>query len=141
MKISQYLQIHKQMKILRIKADITQKVMAAKLELSVPTYSNYENGYSEPSMEVIQKSCTVLGISEDAFFGYVISHNECLEEGERIRVEMDRNQIVDTIVKDLFHAELLNEAEYPSAAELQEECRDIILKGLRDYHILKGDVY
>ena len=136
------------MKILRIKADITQKVMAAKLELSVPTYSNYENGYSEPSMEVIQKFCTVLGISEDAFFGYVISHNEYLEDDiqaksvkQQCNNSMFRKKIVDTIVKDLFDAELLNEAEYPSAAELQEECRDIILKGLRDYHILKGDMY
>ncbi|MCM1182816.1 MAG: hypothetical protein NC337_05545 [Roseburia sp.] len=54
---------------------------------------------------------------------------------------MNRDQIVDTIVKDLFHAELLNEAEYPSAAELQEECRDVILKRLRNYYILMGEVY
>lgn len=39
------------MKSFRIGADISKKEMAAKLELSVPTYSNYENGYSEPPLE------------------------------------------------------------------------------------------
>ncbi|MCM1182817.1 MAG: helix-turn-helix domain-containing protein [Roseburia sp.] len=83
MKISQYLKIHKQMKILRIKADMSQKAMAGKLELSVPTYSNYENGYSEPPMEIIRKFCKVLGIGADDFFRYIIdniNNNGCPED-------------------------------------------------------------
>ena len=50
-------------------ADISQKEMAAKLELSVPTYSNYENGYSELPIEVIQKFCSIIGIKEELFGG------------------------------------------------------------------------
>ncbi|MBQ4058169.1 MAG: helix-turn-helix transcriptional regulator [Lachnospiraceae bacterium] len=46
MRISQYLHLDKRLKSLRIGADISQKKMAQMLNLSVPTYSNYENGYS-----------------------------------------------------------------------------------------------
>ena len=55
MRIAHYLHVDKRLKSFRMGADMSQKEMAAKLELSVPTYSNYENGYSEPPMEVIQK--------------------------------------------------------------------------------------
>ena len=68
MRIAHYLHVDKRLKSFRIGADISQKEMAAKLELSVPTYSNYENGYSEPPMEVIQKFCAIIGIKEDLFF-------------------------------------------------------------------------
>ena len=73
MRIAHYLHIDKKLKSFRLKADISQKEMAAKLDLSVPTYSNYENGYSEPPMEVVQKFCSVLGIDEDLFFGFAVN--------------------------------------------------------------------
>lgn len=76
MRIAHYLHVDKRLKSFRMGADISQKEMAAKLELSVPTYSNYENGYSEPPMEVIQKFCSILGIKEDLFFGYTIKPKE-----------------------------------------------------------------
>ena len=44
MKIVQYLQIGRCLKILRMTAGIKQKEMADSLEMSVQTYSNYENG-------------------------------------------------------------------------------------------------
>lgn len=70
MRISHYLEINKKMKTLRQDASISQKDMASKLELSVPSYSNYENGYSEPPMEVIEQFCSHLGITIDTFFGF-----------------------------------------------------------------------
>lgn len=70
MRISHYLEIDKKMKTLRQNSGITQKNMAAKLDLSVPSYSNYENGYSEPPMEIIEAFCNILGISLDTFFGF-----------------------------------------------------------------------
>lgn len=76
MRIAHYLHVDKRLKSFRMGADMSQKEMAAKLELSVPTYSNYENGYSEPPMEVIQKFCSIIGIKEDLFFGYTIKPNE-----------------------------------------------------------------
>jgi len=62
------------LKSFRIGADISQKEMAAKLELSVPTYSNYENGYSEPPMEVIQKFCSIIGTPLYNFLKNKITH-------------------------------------------------------------------
>lgn len=76
MRIAQYFQVDKRLKFFRRAAHISQKRMAAKLELPVPTYSNYENGYSEPSMEVIQKFCSIIGIKEKSFF---FCNDECFE--------------------------------------------------------------
>ena len=70
MRISQYLEINKKLKTLRQSAGISQKEMAAKLDLSIPSYSNYENGYSEAPMEIIEKFCSIIGITLDNFFGF-----------------------------------------------------------------------
>ncbi len=75
MRIAHYLHIDKRLKSFRTGADMSQKEMATKLGLSVPTYSNYENGYSEPPVEVIQKFCSVIGIEEDLFFGFTVQPN------------------------------------------------------------------
>ena len=78
MRIAHYLHVDKRLKSFRVGADMSQKEMAAKLELSVPTYSNYENGYSEPPVEVIQKFCSIIGIDEDLFFGFTVTREDNL---------------------------------------------------------------
>lgn len=75
MRISHYLELDKKMKNYRVSSGISQKDMAAKLELSVPSYSNYENGYSEPPMEIILKFCEILNISVSDLFGFNVSAN------------------------------------------------------------------
>lgn len=76
MKITQYLKIGRCLKIFRIKAGITQKEMAGRLKLSVPTYSNYENGYSSPTVEVLQEFCTAAGIYLNDFLRYAVDNAE-----------------------------------------------------------------
>ena len=69
MRISQYLQVNERLKFFRVDRGkgITQKEMARKLGLSYSAYSNYENGYSEPPIEIIQKFCSIIGITEEIF--------------------------------------------------------------------------
>lgn len=76
MRISQYLQVNERLKFFRADKGkgITQRQMATKLGLSYSTYSNYENGYSEPSVEVIQKFCSIIGITEETFFGFALTY-------------------------------------------------------------------
>lgn len=76
MRISQYLCIDKRLKSFRRDKGITQRDMALKLGLSYSRYSNYENGYSEPPVEVIQKFCSIIGINEEVFFGFTITHSK-----------------------------------------------------------------
>lgn len=76
MRISQYLHIDERLKSFRINANMTQRNMAMKLGLSYSTYSNYENGYSEPPIEIIQKFCFIIGINEETFFGFPIVHSD-----------------------------------------------------------------
>lgn len=72
MSIVQYLQIGRCLKVLRMESGIRQKDMADRLGLPVATYSNYENGYSTPSMETVQRFCVGIGIAVDDFFKYVV---------------------------------------------------------------------
>ena len=63
MGINEYIQIGKRIKEARISKHISQKDMANRLGLSVSTYSNYENNYREPKLEVIEKICEILSIT------------------------------------------------------------------------------
>lgn len=73
MRISEYLEIGRKMKAARTSAGISQRDMAIKLSLSNSAYSNYENGYSEPPMEVITQFCHIIGITIDDLFGMKLS--------------------------------------------------------------------
>ena len=75
LRISHYLELDKKMKNLRVASGMSQKDMAAKLDLSVPSYSNYENGYSEPPMEILQKFCEILNVSVSDIFGFNVPAN------------------------------------------------------------------
>lgn len=46
-----------------------------------------------------------------------------------------REKLIDKLVAALLQAGLLNEADYPSADTLKEECKDIILKEFEEYKI------
>ena len=60
MRLGEYLEVGKKMKQARMNAGINQREMATRLELTNYSYSNYENGYSEPPVETIQKFCDIL---------------------------------------------------------------------------------
>lgn len=62
MRLSEYLEINKKLKEARTSSGYTQGEMAKKLGLSNSAYSNYENGYSEPPVEVLTAFCTETGI-------------------------------------------------------------------------------
>ena len=72
MKIVQYLQISRCLKVHRTQAGISQRKMADRLGLLAATYSNYENGYSSPSMETIQDFCKIIGIGVNDFLKYAV---------------------------------------------------------------------
>ena len=69
MRLGDYLEIGKKMKLARTNAGVNQKEMAKKLSLTNSTYSNYENGYSEPPVEVILKFCDILDITFEDLLG------------------------------------------------------------------------
>lgn len=62
MRLSEYLEINKKLKEARTNSGFTQGEMAKKLGLSNSAYSNYENGYSEPPVEVLNAFCSEAGI-------------------------------------------------------------------------------
>lgn len=69
MGINQYIQIGSRIKEARLAKGIKQNKMAELLGISVSTYSNYENNYREPKLDLIHQICEILGIELDELLG------------------------------------------------------------------------
>lgn len=55
--------------------------MAEKLGLSISTYSNYENNYREPKLDIVEKICEILDMTIDELMNFPISNDEsCLAD-------------------------------------------------------------
>ncbi len=79
MKLSEYLEIGKKMKAARTEAGISQREMAKKLDLGASSYSNYENGYSEPPVEIVLKFCDLINISFEDLLGQKVPVRKSFE--------------------------------------------------------------
>lgn len=57
-------------KLIRLRKEkgFTQEQMARLLKIGRSCYSNYENGYREPSFENIIELKKILGVTDDKFF-------------------------------------------------------------------------
>ena len=53
------------LKELREDKDLKQKDLASILNIAQNTYSNYENGKTEPPYEILKKLCLFYGVSAD----------------------------------------------------------------------------
>nr|WP_308658277.1 helix-turn-helix transcriptional regulator [uncultured Agathobacter sp.] len=73
MRLGEYLEIGKKIKAARTNAGINQRDMAVKLGITNSTYSNYENVYSEPPVEIILKFCEIIGISFEDLLGQKVA--------------------------------------------------------------------
>ncbi len=54
---------------LRIEKGLTQKEVAAALEISVSCYGGYEQGYREPDLKTLINICKMFEISSDYLLG------------------------------------------------------------------------
>lgn len=76
MRLGEYFEIGKRMKQTRTNAGINQRDMSSRLSLTNSSYSNYENGYSEPPVETILKFCDTLGITLNDLLEIKITSNK-----------------------------------------------------------------
>lgn len=65
------------LRLLRLKAGLTQKDIAGVLHLSRSTYSYYESGTTSPSVASLRILCEFYGIEEKDFFSDVDSELFC----------------------------------------------------------------
>ena len=59
----------KQIKIMRITKDLTQKQLADMLGVGSYIVSNIEKGRTEPDIEIIKKLCVIFDITSDELLG------------------------------------------------------------------------
>lgn len=70
MGINDYIHIGSKIKKARISCGIKQNEMANLLGLNVSTYSNYENDYREPEINLIYSICDILKISIEELLNF-----------------------------------------------------------------------
>ena len=95
MRISEYLHIGDKLKKARKLSTFSQRDMAKQLGLSFSTYSNYENGYSEPPVEVLENFCATVNISMNDLLelqveNVVDTHLKTFSELLAILIDLDR---------------------------------------------------
>jgi transcriptional regulator with XRE-family HTH domain len=61
--------LSKRLKIARKKNNLTQEALANKIKTTKGTISNYENGHSTPSNEILNDLADVLGVTTDYLLG------------------------------------------------------------------------
>ena len=59
----------KRLKAIRLENGKTQKDMYEALEISANGYASYEQGRTEPSIEILIKICKILDVSADYLLG------------------------------------------------------------------------
>lgn len=90
------------LKILRKKMDIGQKELAAFLNVSVGTISNYENGVHSPDMETLVKIADFYDVSIDRLLGHDIRSDK-METYYFAQYERYISESVFQFIRYLFH--------------------------------------
>ncbi|MEK4029379.1 helix-turn-helix transcriptional regulator [Pseudobacillus sp. FSL P4-0506] len=70
--------LSKRLKAARLKKKLTQQELANRLKTTKGTISNYENGHSTPSNEMLKELALVLEVSTDYLLGVTDSINTSL---------------------------------------------------------------
>lgn len=102
MRLYEYLDIGARLKEARALTGLKQKEMANKLGLSPSAYSNYENGYSEPSVDLIKEVCYIAQITVNEFLKIEISQEhrtprvETFADLIQILVDLDKRGMTIT---------------------------------------------
>ncbi len=103
------------LKIIRKEMGLTQKELANSLNVSQQTYSDYENGKTEPDIDTIIKMAEMLQISID----YLVGRSDDLGAVTHVPIS-SQFSAEDREVLSLFHA-------------LTPEYRAVALKTLRSW--------
>lgn len=114
--INNYIRIGKRMKQARIKTGISQKEMAIRLGISHSSYSNYENEYREPGINLIYLFCKEVSMTIDELI-----RMEFMAVGKNFKMNIDTGkQIKEARVKAKLTQEKLAEKAGISVFTLQK---------------------
>lgn len=98
----------KRLKAARLNKKLTQQELANRLKTTKGTISNYENGHSTPSNEMLKELALVLEISTDYLLGVTNSTNSAsldLSDEEKEMLEFFRNPELNLFFKEMAQSE------------------------------------
>ena len=98
------MKINEKLKDLRLKNNMTQRELAEKLGISIPTLQKYEYGTLKIKNEVILSLCDIFDISPDDFF--YEKRNDVFKETDNLLKELDKFKNTD-ITRKIEHCLLL----------------------------------
>lgn len=68
--LSKYIKLGDRIRVARLESSLSQKALASKAGIQYSTYSNYENGNRDPSVEELQKIALALNINLGDLIGW-----------------------------------------------------------------------
>ncbi|MFS0766071.1 helix-turn-helix domain-containing protein [Peribacillus phoenicis] len=89
-------------KLKKLRGKRTQEEVALKIGVSRARYSHYENGRSEPDMEILQKMADYFGVSTDYLLGRTNDYNikETIYKNEEEDSPFDSLSEINKLVKE-----------------------------------------
>ncbi|MGP4061470.1 helix-turn-helix domain-containing protein [Halobacillus sp. H74] len=82
-------------KHLRIKENLTQKMLAEKLKIPHQNLSNYERGFRQPDYETLQKIADYFEVSTDHLFGRTSIHSEVSKDSSEFDSLNEINRLLE----------------------------------------------
>lgn len=90
--------LHKNIKIIRRKIGLTQAEIASHCGVTQNTWSNYENGVSEPDLKTLIKISYILNINIDDLIRLNFNNVDVISEKYALKKHQNVDPIVDPIV-------------------------------------------
>ena len=100
--------LSQRLKIARSKSKLTQDGLSKKVNTTKSTISNYENGHSSPSNEMLVLLSDALNVSTDYLLGkteYLVTPKTITVAGQEINLSMEELKVFEELRKHpvLFH--------------------------------------
>lgn len=108
----------KQLKVARKNKKLTQEELAILVNTTKATISNYENEYSEPSIEMLLKLSEKLGVSIDFLCGKVVSttnKSSNVSYGERLKYLRNERDMTQEEISEQLNISRSTYARYETS--------------------------
>lgn len=139
--LSEYLKVGEKMKLARKKAKLKLSDVASNLNLSTQRYKDYEEGFSDPHMEILLPFLDMVNISLEELLGFQKKEKK---EKPKYQVQYDN---VDYIIHDITHDNISLETAFTKCKdgkELGSLVRRLAAIGLLDekrYNTIMENLY
>ena len=143
------MKINEKLKDLRLKNNMTQRELAEKLGISIPTLQKYEYGTLKIKNEVILSLCDIFDISPDDFFNE--KRNDIFKETDNLLKELDEFEkkeyrknrallVIEKIRKDMQKKEEIEKQRQIKLSDYRKRVINEKMETFEDFYYYEEDL-